>query len=87
MWMNTIQIIAAVTAFIGLLAAIIAGAWLNQRGLERQMEAFRNEITATINALRADVRADIEPLKQTVEKIDRQLEAIVSRLILPGKGD
>lgn len=85
--MNTIQIIAAVTAFIGLLAAIIAGAWLNQRGLERQMEAFRNEITATINALRADVRADIEPLKQTVEKIDRQLEAIVSRLILPGKGD
>jgi hypothetical protein len=92
--MNTIQIIAAVTAFIGLLGAIIAGAWLNQRGhentqrgLERQMEAFRNEITATMNALRADVRADIVPLKQTVEKIDRQLEAIVSRLILPGKGD
>jgi hypothetical protein len=85
--MNTVQIIAVATAFISLLAAIIAGAWINQRAIEKQMDAFRNEIKAEMNALRADVRADIEPLKRTIEKIDRQLEAVFSRLILPGKGD
>lgn len=99
--MNNTQLFAIAIPFVILLGAIVAGAWLNQRGLERQMDAFRSEIKAEIGAFeskvradiailraegreeRAPLRADIEQVKKTVEKIDRQLEAIVSRLILP----
>jgi Tfp pilus assembly protein PilO len=92
--MNTIQIIALVVTLITVVGAVIAGAWINQRAIERQMDAFRNEIKAEMAALRADVRADIAPLsadiaqvKQSVEKIERQLEAIFGKMVWPGKGD
>ena len=91
--MNTVQLIAAVTVFVLLLAAIIAGAWINQRGLERQMEAFRNEIKAELNAMRADIKGDIGELRVEVraqgariERIEKLIEPFVT-LVAPGKGD
>ena len=92
--MNNTQLFAVAIPFVIMLGALVAGAWLNQRGLERQMDAFRNEIKAEIGAFKIEIRselktelaplrADVEQVKKTVEKIDRQLEAIVSRLILP----
>jgi CHASE1-domain containing sensor protein len=91
--MNTVQLIAAVIAFVSLLAAIIAGAWINQRGLERQMEAFRNEIKAELNAMRADIKGDIGELRAEVraqgariERIEKLIEPFVT-LVAPGKGD
>lgn len=99
--MNTTQIVSIAIPFVILLSAIVAGAWLNQRGLEKQMDAFRSEIKAEIGAFKSELRADIailraegreesaplrtdvEQVKKTVERIDRQLEAIVGRLILP----
>lgn len=91
--MTTIQLVIAVAGFISIIAGFIGGAWINQRALERQMDAFRNEIRAEMATLRADVRADIAPirsdigqLKQSVEKIERQLEAIF-KPIPPGRGD
>lgn len=113
--MSTVQLFALTIPFVVLLGAIVAGAWLNQRALERQMDAFRSEINAVMGAFKAEVKAEISTFraevregnaslreeyallreenaslrldskqtKQTVEKIDRQLEAIVSRLIFP----
>ena len=121
--MNNAQLIAIAVPFVILLGAIVAGAWLNQRGLERQMDAFRSEIKAEIGAfkseiksemktgdseikaemgafksenkaqiaiLRAEIREEIAPIrsdlhqvKQSVEKIERQLEAIFTRLVFP----
>jgi hypothetical protein len=92
--MNTIQIIALVVTLVTVVGAVIAGAWINQRAIERQMDAFRNEIRAEMLALRSDVRADIAPirsdvsqLKMSVEKIERQLETIFGKMVWPGKGD
>ncbi len=87
--MNTVQIIAVATAFISLLAAIIAGAWINQRGLEKQMEAFRLEMRAEFAAVRAEiatVRAEISAIGHRVERIERQIDAIY-KPVLPKSGD
>lgn len=77
--MNTVQIIAVAVAFISLLAAIIAGAWLNQRALERQMEAFRNGLKAEFASVRAEIQAvnqRIASMESRVERIERQLDQI-----------
>ncbi len=92
--MNNTQLIALAVPFVILLGAIVAGAWINQRGLEKQMDAFRSEIKAEMMAFKSEIRlelvteiaplrADVAQVKQTVEKIERQLEAIFSRLIVP----
>jgi Tfp pilus assembly protein PilO len=91
--MNTVQLIIAVTGFISLLAAVTAGAWLNQRAIEKQMEAFRNEMKAEFAAMRVEMRVEIQSVnnhvtsvESRVERIERQLEAIF-KPVLPGKGD
>lgn len=94
MELNITQLIAFIFPFVVLLGAIVAGAWINQRALEKQMDAFRNEITAVMAAFKAEVkaeltseiapmRADLSQVKHSVEKIERQLEAVFSRFILP----
>jgi chromosome segregation ATPase len=87
--MNTVQLIIAVTGFISLLAAVIAGAWLNQRAIEKQMEAFRNEMKAEFAAVRVEIQSvntHVTSIESRVERIERQLEAIF-KPVLPGKGD
>lgn len=94
--MGTVQIISVAIAFVSLLAAIIAGAWLNQRGLERQMEAFRHELKAEFASVRAEiqaVRAEVQAVNQRVaalenrvERIERQLDQIF-KPVLPKAGD
>jgi hypothetical protein len=98
--MNTVQIIAVAVAFVSIVAAIIAGAWINQRGLERLMEAFRNEMRAEFATVRAEIatsraelkgeigmlRAEQTATREKVERIERQIEAIF-KPVLPGKGD
>jgi cell division protein FtsB len=87
--MTTIQVISAAVAFVSLLAAIIAGAWLNQRALERQIEAFRHEIKAEFAAVRAEIQAvnqRVASLESRVERIERQLDQIF-KPVLPRTGD
>ena len=95
--MTTIQLVIAVAGFISIIAGFIGGAWINQRGLEKQMEAFRNEIKAElrgeIGTLRAELKGEIAPLKAEMhalnEKVDR-IDQIFQRMyqpVLPGKGD
>ncbi len=88
--MNIAQLVTIAVPFVILLGAIVAGSWINQRALERQIEAFRHEIKAEMTAMRAEVRAEIAPLrsnaeqlKQSVEKMERLFEAIFSKMVLP----
>jgi len=98
--MNTAQIIAVATAFISLLAAIIGGGWVNQRAIERQMEAFRNEIKAELGAFRGEmkgelaevrgesgsIRSELRGVSDRLERIERQLDQIF-KPVLPKTGD
>ncbi len=88
--MNNVQLIVAVVAFVSLLLTTVAGAWLNQRGLERQMDAFRNEVKAQLNEIKSEINARFDTidarfdvvaaqlgaLQNQVNRIDRQVEAI-----------
>ena len=88
--MNNTQFITVILGFITLLLAILGGAWLNQRGLEKQMESFRAEIKAELNAHKAELKAELQALRaefvslraefatlsERVTRIERQLEAI-----------
>lgn len=78
--MNTVQIIAVAVAFVSLLAAIIAGAWLNQRAIERQMEAFRHEIKAELSA----INQRIGGVESKVDRIERQLDQIFKPVLPKG---
>lgn len=55
--MNTAQIIAAVTALVTLVAAILGVGWFNQRALERQMDAFRDSLTKQMESFRAEMQS------------------------------
>jgi len=46
--------------FIIIIVAIIAGAWVKQRGQERQIDAFRNEMNSFRNEMKAELRAGTE---------------------------
>ena len=61
--MNNIQFITVIIGFVTLLLAILGGAWLNQRGLEKQMESFRAEINAELCAHKAELKAEIHALR------------------------
>lgn len=77
--MNNVQLIMASIAFVSLLATILAGAWLNQRGLERQMDAFRSEIKAEFSSVRAEIQTvsnEIENVETRLDRIERQLDQI-----------
>jgi hypothetical protein len=82
--MNNVQLIVAAVAFVSLLFTILAGAWLNQRGLERQMDAFRNEIKAQINEFKSEVSAQLSEFKSEAnarfDVVDAQLGAIQSQV-------
>ena len=85
---------------VSLILAIFASGWLNQRELERQMDAFRQEVNAKFDGFRAEVRARFDTanakfdalnnrianLEVRVERIERQLEAIF-KPVLPRAGD
>ena len=70
--MNNTQFIAVIIGFVSLLLAVLGGAWLNQRGLEKQIEAFRAEMAARLDAQ----TAKLDALSERIGKIERQLEAI-----------
>jgi uncharacterized membrane-anchored protein YhcB (DUF1043 family) len=84
--MNTIQLILAIVGFISLLAAVIAGAWLNQRAVERQMESMRSEFASFRQEIKAELRAEIAPLRAEMhalnEKVDR-IDRIFQQLYRP----
>lgn len=48
------------SVFIIIIVAIIAGAWVKQRGQERQIDAFRNEMNSFRNEMKAELRAGTE---------------------------
>jgi CHASE1-domain containing sensor protein len=56
--MNNVQLVMAVIAFVSLLMTILAGAWINQRGLEKQMDSFRAEMKAEMGAMRSELQAE-----------------------------
>jgi peptidoglycan hydrolase CwlO-like protein len=82
--MNNVQLIVAVVAFVGLLFTILAGAWLNQRGLGRQMDSFRNEIKAQLNEFKSEFNAQISEFKSEAnarfDVVDAQLGAIQNQV-------
>ena len=78
--MNTAQLITAAVAIVSVVGAIIAGAWLNQRALERQFEAFRNEVAAQFGTVRAEIKAG----NDRTERIERQLDQLF-KPVLPGR--
>jgi hypothetical protein len=84
--MNNVQLIVAAIAFVSLLGTILAGAWLNQHGLERQIEAFRLEIKAELRGEIGALRAEVHALNDKVERIDRLFQELY-KPILPGKED
>jgi peptidoglycan hydrolase CwlO-like protein len=99
--MTTIQLVIAGASFIiVIIAAIIAGAWVKQRGWERQIEAFRSEMNSFRNEMKAEIRAEIAKVigevgtlrveqtatREKVDRIERQLDAIF-KPVLPGRGD
>jgi len=99
--MNTVQIIAAVTALITLVGAILGAAAFTQRALERQVDAFRDSITKQMESFRAEmlanqaafrseIKAELAPLhadvghiRQSTERIERQLETIFGKMVFP----
>jgi len=99
--MTTIQLVISVAGFISLLAAIIGGAWLNQRSIEKQMEAFRNEMRAEFASVRAEIatsraelkgeigtlRAEQIATREKVDRIDQIFQRLYQPVIPPGKGD
>ena len=82
--MNNIQLVMAMVAFVSLLFTILAGAWLNQRGLERQMDAFRNEVKAQLNEFKSEFNAQISEFKSEVnarfDVVDAQLGALQNQV-------
>jgi hypothetical protein len=85
--MNNVQLIMACVAFVSLLATILGGAWINQRGLERQMDAFRSEIKAELSSVKNELKSEIGGIKNEMEsrfdsvdsridRIERQLDQI-----------
>jgi len=99
--MTTIQLVIAGASFvIIIIAAIIAGAWVKQRGQARQIDAFRSEMNSFRNEMKAEIRAEIAKVigevgtlraeqtatREKVDRIERQLDAIF-KPVLPGKED
>src|SRR6266545_3908723 len=85
--MTTIQLVIAVAGFVIIIvAAIITGAWTRQRAIERQMDAFRNEMRAEFAGLRGEMNARFSALEERIGRVERQLEAVF-RPVLPGMGD
>lgn len=84
--MTAIQLVIAVAGFISIIAGFIGGAWINQRGLERQMEALRNEIKAELRAEIAPLKAEMHALNEKVDRIDQIFQRMYQP-VLPGKGD
>ena len=89
--MNNAQLIAIAVPFVILLGAIVAGAWLNQRGLERQMDAFRSEIKAVMGEFKSEIRleliteitplrADVVQVRADVEQVKKSVERIERQL-------
>jgi hypothetical protein len=85
--MTTIQLVIAVAGFVIIIvAAIITGAWTRQRAIERQMDAFRNEMRAEFAGLSGEMNARFSALEERIGRAGRQLEAVF-RPVLPGRGD
>lgn len=92
--MTTIQLVIAIVGFVSLLAAIVAGAWINQRGVERQMEAFRNEVKAELRAVEGKIAGEIGTLRaeqiatrEIVSRIDQIFQRLYQPVVPPGRGD
>lgn len=91
--MNTIQLILAIVGFVSLLAAVVAGAWLNQRAVERQIDSLRSEFGSFRQEIKAELRAEISPLRvemhalnEKVDRIDRIFQQLY-RPVISDKGD
>lgn len=74
--MNNVQLIMASIAFVSLLATILGGAWINQRGLENQMIAFRSEMKAEFQGLRGELSARFDAIDERFDHIEGRIDRI-----------
>ena len=74
--MNNAQLLMACVAFVSLLATILGGAWINQRGLEKQMEAFRSEMKAEFQGLRGEMNARFDAIDQRFDNLESRVDRI-----------
>ena len=91
-------IITIIIAAITVILAIFGAGWLNLQILKSYLDAKIGGLESTMNAefkaVRAEFKAEIAPLgsdvghlKQTTEKIERQLETIFGKLVWPKSSD
>lgn len=86
-------ILGNIGALVVIVLAIFGANWLNQRSMAKQTEMLKMYIDARFDAMRAEFRAEIAPLRTEVaglnnliQRIDRQIEAIF-KPVLPRSGD
>ena len=74
-----VAIISAATALLALVLAIFGASWLNQRNIERLLDARFETVLSEIRRL--DQR--INSLEQRLDRIERQLEAVFKPVLPP----
>jgi uncharacterized membrane protein YfbV (UPF0208 family) len=76
---QSVAIISAATALLALVLAIFGASWLNQRNIERLLDARFETVLSEIRRL--DQR--INSLEQRLDRIERQLEAVFKPVLPP----
>ena len=85
-----VAIISAATALLALVLAIFGASWLNQRNIERLLDARFDTVISEIKRLEQRIDALdqrlsqlIDSLEQRVGRIERQLEALFKPALPP----
>ncbi len=79
--MTNLQFATLLVGFVTLLLAVIgSSAWLNQRGLEKQMEAYRGEINAKLDAQTVKFNALDEKIALSQRVLESKLDALAERV-------
>ena len=76
---QSVAIISAATALLALVLAIFGASWLNQRNIERLLDARFETVLSEIRRL--DQR--INSLEHRLDRIERQLEAVFKPVLPP----
>ncbi len=74
--MSNWQLIATLATLV---IAIYSANWSLQRNLKEQIEAFRREVDAKLDLIRAEVKAEIAEVKAEQRITNHRLEILESR--------
>jgi len=74
--MSNWQLIATLATLV---IAIYGANWSAQRSLKEQIEAFRKEVDAKLDLIRAELKAEVAEIKAEQRITNHRLDAIESR--------